>query len=196
MVRRFWTASVTAFFGLSVAGCATGGLNDQNRHSGQWENASRAQVEDRIAESAKRATNAVETLVMIQRARTEPPPSSLDEGLLPEELRRRGTIEWSGPADALVSDIARNVGYGFTVVGNPPPVVPTVQISAKDQSAGKILENIGFQVSQFATIAVDPNSRHIELRYDKGVQTAIPTAAPAAEPQKTPPRRTRGARRA
>lgn len=84
---------------------------------------------------------------------------------LPPELRRPTTIEWVGPGVDLVGELARNIGYKYAVIGQEPAVDIMVSISAVDEPAIKVFENLGYQVAQYAEVFVDPNAKRIEFRY-------------------------------
>lgn len=133
----------------------------------EWDSRSRAEIEDRIAASASRSANALETLAMIERARTEPVPSGISEGLqgFPDELRRPTTIEWSGPADEVAERLSKNIGYSFLKSGSEPSIPVMAQLSARDVPTIKAFENIGLQIAPYATLIVDPNVKRVELRY-------------------------------
>ncbi|OAH29583.1 hypothetical protein AX289_23000 [Methylorubrum populi] len=122
-------------------------------------------VTEKIADSAGRVARATETLALIQRARTEPSPPSVDERLLPGDLRRPITLNWSGPGEEGARRVANLLGYEFRVVGNPPAVSPPVQVGAEAVPAAKVLEDIGLQVQGSAQVVVDPNVRRVEYRY-------------------------------
>lgn len=122
-------------------------------------------VSEKIADSAGRVARATETLALIQRARTEPSPPSVDERLLPGDLRRPITLNWSGPGEEGARRVANLLGYEFRVVGNPPAVSPAVQVGAEAVPAAKVLEDIGLQVQGSAQVVVDPNVRRVEYRY-------------------------------
>lgn len=123
------------------------------------------EVRDRLAESAHRAVMAHETLAMIERTRDQPAPSPLDETVLPPELQRSISFDWSGPGEEAARQIAREIGYELSVSGNPPAVTPMVHLALRDTASGKILENLGHQVHPKAAVMVDPNLRRIEFRY-------------------------------
>lgn len=169
MPSRVTTLAAALAAALALSGCAA---QDGTRpveaspQAPQWDQRSRTEIGDLLAASARRATAAIETLVMIEKARTQPAASPIEETGLPEELARLATIEWSGPAQELVQKIAEGVGYGFSVSGRRPATPVMAQVSQRDQPIAKALENVGMQAVRFATVVVDPNRRKIEFRYD------------------------------
>ena len=176
-------AALAMMGGLSA--CATDG---GYQSSSVYDPAIRGEVEQQLAQSASRAANALETLAMIQRARTEPAAPALDESGLPPELKRRTTIEWSGPALEVVRELAGNIGYAFVESGNPPSAPGMVSIDVKDVSVAKALEDVGLQAQRFATVVVDPNARRIEFRHET-VEGSTPRAAARAAAAPAPRRR-------
>jgi defect-in-organelle-trafficking protein DotD len=136
------------------------------------------QVDQQLAQSGNRAANALETLAMIKRVRTEPPAPALDETGLPDDLRRVTTVEWSGPADELVKELASNIGYGFVETGSVPAHPANVQVNIKDTSAAKAFQDIGLQVQSWATVIVDPNLKRVEYR-NETAEKGIPASAPS-----------------
>jgi defect-in-organelle-trafficking protein DotD len=177
---RFSGILAAAMAALSLSACAQ---QDSNPPSSgpAWDMQSRRAVEDKLGESASRTTNTLETLAMIERARTEPPPSPISEavlGQLPSELTRPTTIEWSGPAVKVTEQLARNIGYEFVVNGVRPSVEPMSHLSIRDLPAIKALESVGLQTTPYATVFVDPNMRRVEFRYE-GAQAPLPKPTPA-----------------
>src|SRR5690554_5909073 len=82
-----------------------------------WDVQTRLHVEDKLADSARKAALAQEELARIQQTRTPAAPSGINEEFLPSELRRLTTIDWSGPGSDLVAKIAENIGYEFSESG-------------------------------------------------------------------------------
>lgn len=158
---------------VSVGGC---GINKATE-SPLAEEAT-AEAAQKLSESATRAAMAQEELARIQTARTAPAPRPVDETMagVPEDLRRPVTVEWSGPGEEAARRVAGLVGYSFKVVGNPPPTLPMISVSARDQAAVKVFENVGIQSQPFAQVVVDANLHRVEYRY---LQSARSASAPA-----------------
>ena len=138
-----------------------------------YDSAIQGEIDHQLAQSSARAANALETLSMIQRARTAPVAPPLDETNLPRELKRLTTLEWSGPANELVKQLASNVGYSYLETGNPPAAPAMVHVDVHDVSAAKAFADVGLQVEQFATVIVDPNMHRVEYR-NEAPATSLP----------------------
>lgn len=182
---------------LSAAVAALGACTTTNsetvspaRQSAVWDGAIRGEVEQQLAQSASRAANALETLAMIQRVRTEPVATPIDEAGLPPELARQTTIQWSGPAIGLVKELAASIGYSFLESGNRPATNANVSVDIRDRSAAKAFEDIGLQVQAFATVIVDPNQQRVEFRHETAAH-ALPAAPPAKGAPSLKPRATK-----
>lgn len=133
-----------------------------------WDESAAQKIDSRIAESAEKASGAAEALAQMKAAEVEPvedPVVQEEMSKLPPELLRPTTIEWMGPAVELVDMLAKNIGYAYSVVGTQPPVDVMVSVSSVDEPAVKVFENIGYQVSEFASVYVDPNAKRVEFRF-------------------------------
>lgn len=180
--RKF--VALAALVPLAACNAPAAGLNNV-----PYDPAIVGEVDQLLLAAATHSVSALDTLAMIQRARTAPRASTLDESQLPEELRRKVTLEWSGPANEAVRKIASNIGYGFIEPGNPPAHPALVSIDLKDIGAAKALEDIGNQVFASATVIVNPNTKTVEFRNETapGVGPApdrVP--APAANRRRAP----------
>ncbi|NCC22039.1 MAG: hypothetical protein EOM26_06205 [Alphaproteobacteria bacterium] len=117
-----------------------------------------------LAESADKASNALQTLAAIEQARSP----GIAVGTIPDappELRRAMTIDWIGPAEELVIKLAGRAGYTFMTFGAAPPVPLVVNISAENKPVVDILRDVGLQLGQRADVKVDAIRKAVELHY-------------------------------
>lgn len=91
-----------------------------------------------------------------------PPPSPASYG-----MAGLTTIDWSGPVEPLVRQIAIASNYRVRVLGTPPSIPVLVTIFQKNTMLGDILRDVGYQCGRRATVVLYPQSRVIELRYAK-----------------------------
>lgn len=91
-----------------------------------------------------------------------PPPSPATYG-----MGGLTTVDWSGPVEPLVRQIAAVANYRVVVCGTEPAIPVIVTIYEKNAMLGDILRNVGYQCGRRATVTVFPGSRVIELRYAK-----------------------------
>lgn len=91
-----------------------------------------------------------------------PPPSPASYG-----MGMTTSVDWSGPAEPLLRQVAKTADYRVRVLGTPPAIPVIVTIYAKNQMLGDVLRDIGYQCGRRASVVVFPESRVIELRYAK-----------------------------
>lgn len=89
-----------------------------------------------------------------------PPPSPASYG-----MSMPTSINWNGPIEPLVQQIAHATNYKLNVLGKAPAIPIIVAIAAKDTPIGNILRDAGYQCHNRASIVVFPSAREIELRY-------------------------------
>lgn len=75
------------------------------------------------------------------------------------------SVDWSGPVEPLVRQIAKSVNYRTRVLGRSPAIPVMVSIYDKNMMVADILRDIGYQCGRRAAVVVYPDSRVIELRY-------------------------------
>jgi defect-in-organelle-trafficking protein DotD len=92
----------------------------------------------------------------------DPPPS-------PDTYGMGGltSVDWSGPVEPLLRQIARAANYRVRVLGTEPGIPVLVTVYDKNMMLADILRDVGYQCGRRATVVVYPESRVIELRYAK-----------------------------
>ncbi len=92
----------------------------------------------------------------------DPPPS-------PDTYGMAGltSIDWSGPVEPLLKQIANASNYRLRVLGTSPGIPVLVTVYDKNMMLADILRDVGFQCGRRAAVVVYPDSRVIELRYAK-----------------------------
>lgn len=163
---------------LAIAGCNA--PSQPSASGGGYNPEIQAEVEQSIAQSAAEASNALETLAMIQRARTQPIAPVMDDAGLPPELKRQATIGFTGPSVEIAKEIAQDIGYAFVVEGREPKSPGIISLDVKDEPVFRVLEDVGLQSSEFAAVVVDPNQKTVFFRY--GEPKALSMASAGAQP--------------
>jgi defect-in-organelle-trafficking protein DotD len=77
----------------------------------------------------------------------------------------RASIDWSGPIEPLIQQIAQTAYYRVKIIGREPAVPILVTINAKNEMLGDILSNVAFQCGKRADVILYPENQVIELRY-------------------------------
>lgn len=91
-----------------------------------------------------------------------PPPSPATYG-----MSGLTTVDWSGPVEPLVRQLALAANYRVAVLGTQPGIPVLVTVYAKNVMLGDVLRDVGYQCGRRATVTVYPEGRVIELRYAK-----------------------------
>lgn len=91
-----------------------------------------------------------------------PPPSPATYG-----MAGLTTVDWSGPVEPLVKQLAMAANYRVRVLGTPPAIPVLVTVYAKNTMLGDVLRDVGYQCGRRATVTIYPGSHVIELRYAK-----------------------------
>ena len=121
-------------------------------------------VSTMLAESADRASSALEALAAVERART-PAASMSPISDVPAELRRSITVNWVGPIEPIAKTLADRAGYGFLVLGNEPAIPVVVSIDAENQRVVDVLRDVGLQLGMRGDVKVDAQARMVEIYY-------------------------------
>jgi len=77
------------------------------------------------------------------------------------------SIDWSGPVEPLLRQIARSADYRVRVLGTAPAIPVIITMYEKNVKLGDALRDVGYQCGRRATVVIFPESRVIELRYAK-----------------------------
>lgn len=92
----------------------------------------------------------------------DPPPNPASFG-----MAGLTSVDWSGPVETLVRQLAKAANYRVRILGNQPAIPVLVTVYDKNMMLADILRDVGYQCGRRATIVVFPESRVIELRYAK-----------------------------
>jgi defect in organelle trafficking protein DotD len=117
-----------------------------------------------LADSADRASNALETLASVERART-PAASSSPLDNVPAELRRAITVNWIGPIEGITKTLADRAGYGFLVIGSTPSTPVVVSLDVENGRVVDALRDIGLQFGMRGDVKVDARRKVVEVHY-------------------------------
>jgi defect-in-organelle-trafficking protein DotD len=80
-------------------------------------------------------------------------------------LNRAVHIDWSGPVEQLLSDLAMLTGFHIQVIGASPIIPPLVTLHHERIKILDVVRDAALQVHQKADLIVFPDERLIELRY-------------------------------
>ena len=118
-----------------------------------------------LAEAANSVNSSLIQLDATEQAANPPldiaaPPNPATYGMaIPASL------DWSGPAEQAIQEIANAANYKFNVLGPEPSMPIIVSVHEHNSTLGDILRNIGLQCGKRAQVVIYPKSKTIELRY-------------------------------
>lgn len=126
-----------------------------------------SKTESSLAEASYSVSRSAVDLAAIAQAahplpNLAPPPAPASYG-----MGGLVTIDWSGPVQPLLRQIAIASNYRLRVLGTPPAIPVIITIYAKNEMLGDVLRDVGYQCGRRAAVVVYPASRCIELRYAK-----------------------------
>lgn len=117
-----------------------------------------------IAEAARAATTSLQRLAQLQYA-SQP---KMDESFRQDfsvELSGLASIEYTGPCEPLLEQIARTAEVEVRKIGNPTATPVIVSVSAKSAPLSEIVENIAYQIQSHARISFNAETKVIEIIY-------------------------------
>ncbi len=153
LLRSFWASLVV----LLLSGCADHAALQQQVRSDP------AAVS--LAHAATSVSHTLANLAEIEQAASPTPP--LHQPPDPASYGMAGlvSIDWTGPVEPLVQRIAQATNYKLRVLGSAPPIPVMVSVTARQESLGTLLRNVGYQCGKRAHVVIFPNTKVIELRY-------------------------------
>lgn len=118
-----------------------------------------------LAEAATSVSKSLISLDQMQQATTPLPPTYQPPDPASYGMSNLVTIDWNGPIEPLLTQIADATGYTVNILGKEPSTPIIVTVIAKNRPIGEVLRDAGYQCGDKADIVIFPNSRIIELRY-------------------------------
>ncbi|HSW93802.1 MAG TPA: type IVB secretion system lipoprotein DotD [Gammaproteobacteria bacterium] len=120
-----------------------------------------------LAEASYSVSRAISSLS--ETAQASRPLPALDPPPNPASYGMAGltSVDWSGPVEPLLKQIAHVTNYRLRILGTPPAIPVLVTIYDKNTMIADIVRDIGFQCGRRAAVVIFPDSRVIELRYAK-----------------------------
>ena len=122
-----------------------------------------AAVEAEIDQAVENAERANESAV---KGWTPRVVSILPEGaVLPSEAVQLIDVEWNGPIEDLLEDLAARAGFEFAVTGDAPEESAMVEISTRNEPLYGVAVRASYHASERTAVALDPAAGLLELRW-------------------------------
>ena len=83
--------------------------------------------------------------------------------VVPEDLQRIVSFDWSGPLDQGVAKLAASIGYTFYTSGPPnlKPLLVSIQINSVP--VYRVFHTLGEEAGASATVLVDPQTHQVQV---------------------------------
>lgn len=117
------------------------------------------------AQAAVSISHSLSELGLAQRNEQGMLKRESEAGELPQVLSRLVSIDWAGPVEPLIKQLAEGTQLRVKVIGIEPAIPVTVALHQRDTSVYHILQNLRGQIGNRAEILVYPSSGVIELHY-------------------------------
>ena len=120
-----------------------------------------------LAETATSVNQSLQQLSAIKMATHPGIPVSAPANAKQLGLTQMVSVNWHGPAESILKQIAKVGHYKFQVLGTRPNIPVLVNINDKNVPLANVLRDVAYQISTQGTVETYPKSRIIELRYKK-----------------------------
>jgi defect-in-organelle-trafficking protein DotD len=117
-----------------------------------------------LSEAARAATASLQKLAQLQASAQAP----LDNSFRQEfaiELSGLATVEYTGPFEPLIKQIANTANVSVNSIGNPTATAIIVSLKAEATPLAEIIQNIAYQVRNHAKVAYNTDRKVIEIIY-------------------------------
>lgn len=128
------------------------------------------EIDQIIAEAVETSSSSNRAIAEVEVAtagpvRAGPQPSVPPTVVLPPEAVQPVTLDWQGPIEPLIRDLATRAGYTFRATGRAPANMKMISIVANEEPLFGIIRRAGAMAHGYADIAFNPGARTIEIRY-------------------------------
>ncbi|MCE6959680.1 DotD/TraH family lipoprotein [Cereibacter sphaeroides] len=129
-----------------------------------------AEIDARIAEAVETSANANRAIAEVEVAtaapvRSGPAPLPPPGVVLPPEAVQPVTVDWQGPIETFLQDMANRAGYSFKSSGRRPANPMMITITANDEPLFGVIRRAGIMSHGYADIAFNPSGKVIDIRY-------------------------------
>ena len=129
------------------------------------DNTNNARAQSQLAEAAASVNTSLQELSQIEIATH--PDVSINKPMDPNitGMNKITSINWSGPVEGLLKQIANSADYQVRVLGKAPGIPVIVNVNEKNVTLATVLRDTTYQAAKQATISVYSDTKTIELRY-------------------------------
>lgn len=173
MKRKFLMSGI-ALCALLLAGCAhdattpsSTNVSAVNNYAGMTQDQINSQVQTSLTQAASQTQASLAQLSSIEKMRFQGDDTMPLQDVNDPALNNVISIQWYGPIEPLLQQVASLTGYKFQTYGKPPfsPILVNVDDTDNPVSALAIIRNVDVQAGLNAQILVFQQQKIISLRY-------------------------------
>lgn len=116
-----------------------------------------------LAQSARSVSHTLQDLARIQRSVHQLPAIKEDPSLLKINIQGRTSVNWTGPVDSILSQIAKTYKKKLVIFGNRPPLPIIVSIDRQNIAVADLIREIAYLTQN--QVSITYANQTIELRY-------------------------------
>jgi defect-in-organelle-trafficking protein DotD len=117
-----------------------------------------------LSEAARAAAASLQKLAQLQ-ASAQPAIDNSFRQDFAMELSGLASVEYTGPCEPLIEQIARTADVDVNLIGNPTATSIIVSIKAEATPLAEIIQNIAYQVRNHAKVSFNTDRKVIEIIY-------------------------------
>jgi defect-in-organelle-trafficking protein DotD len=119
----------------------------------------------KLAEAATAVSQSLTQLAAVNQANMAPQAAKLYPKVAQMQIPGTSSVDWNGPIQPLLKQIANAVGYRLIVSGNAPAIPIIVLIRAQERGNAEIVQDAALQAESRATVTSDFRLKTIHLTY-------------------------------
>lgn len=124
-------------------------------------------AEQELVDAAHHVSRTLDDLARVQYSESNPEKMKDETSAEKLGMSDLGSVDWSGPVEPIVRQIAKASNYRVRVLGNKPAIPVLITIKKTNASLAEIIRDIKYQANKNAKIQIYPKSHVIEIRYLK-----------------------------
>ncbi|MDC3181322.1 DotD/TraH family lipoprotein [Gammaproteobacteria bacterium] len=117
-----------------------------------------------LSEAARTAAASLQKLAQLQASAQAPIDNSFRQDFA-MELSGLASVEYTGPCEPLIDQIARTADVDVNLIGNPTATSIIISIKADATPLSEIIQNIAYQVRNHAKVSFNADRKVIEVIY-------------------------------
>lgn len=150
---------------LLLSGCASNKPQLPSAAAPIPVNATTDEASAKLAEAASSVSESLAELAAVDKANMAPVAAKLYPHVADMQIPGTSSIDWNGPIQPLLKQIANAAGYRLVVAGNSPSVPIVIMIRAEQRANADIVQDAALQAANRATVKTSYPQRTLYLTY-------------------------------